>query len=588
LKYLFSSDINFRDYSFRNLQKDILSGTIVGVIAIPLSMAFAIASGVKPEYGIYTTIIAGILISLFGGSKFQIGGPTGAFIPILMGIVMEYGYENLLIAGFMSGIFLLLMGLLKFGSLIRYIPRPVTIGFTTGIAVIIFTGQIANLLGLTGIEKHESFLLNMREIYLHIDTLNLYSLLTGVIGLAIIIITTRFAPKIPASLVAIIISSLIAFFIYPEKVATIGSTFGNIPSRLPQITFPKITVDKLIELAQPAFVIAILGSIESLLSAVVADGMTGSRHDSNRELIGQGIANMVTPLFGGIPATGAIARTATNIKSGAVSRLSGVVHGLVVLLVLVSLAPFASSIPLASLAPILMLVAWNMSERKEFAYILHTKTSDSMIILITFLLTVLTNLTIAVEVGLILAVLMFVKRMSDIPMVAKVIPNGAEQTSSLIVNEGHDCSQISILSVEGPLFFGASQAFEQLMFDFKEHPKFLVLRMRKVPCIDITGETNLSRVVKHFQKQGSTILISGLQRQPKQFLNKTGLYDKIGEEYFFERLGEALNYALTHLEGDMCKDCKHFVFKECNLRSTNNGEVEMKENKERPNMALVH
>ena len=579
----------FQQYSIHDFQKDLLSGTIVGVVAIPLSMAFAIASGVKPEYGIYTTIIAGIIISLFGGSKFQIGGPTGAFIPILMGIVMTYGYENLLIAGFLSGIFLLFMGVLRFGSLIRFIPRPVTIGFTTGIAVIIFTGQIANFLGLTGIKKHESFLLNMKEIYLHFHTLNGYSFLTAMIGLSIILWVTKFLPKVPASLVGIVISSAIAFLVYPDKVATIGSTFGVIPSSLPEFTFPELSWDKMIQLIQPAFVIAILGSIESLLSAVVADGMTGTRHDSNKELIGQGIANMVAPLFGGIPATGAIARTATNIKSGATSRLSGVIHGLVVLLVLVLLAPFASSIPLASLAPILMIVAWNMSERKEFVHIIRTKTSDSMIVFITFLLTVFTNLTIAVEVGLILAVIMFVKRMSEIHMVTRVVPNPNNQrVDSFVVNEENGCPQVHILSIEGPLFFGASQSFEKLMLELEKQPKILILRMRKMSCIDTTGEAYLEKVVKHFQERGILILISGLQKQPKQFLKKTELYGKIGDEHIFDRLGEALSYALNHLDHNQCKGCKHYAFRECNPLANAIGKKDQDENREKHPMILVH
>jgi SulP family sulfate permease len=408
----------FAGYNVASFRKDLVSGLIVGIIAIPLGMAFAIASGVKPEFGIYTTIIAGILISLFGGSKFQIGGPTGAFVPILFGIVMQYGYENLLLAGFLAGIMLVIMGALKLGALIKFIPRPVTIGFTAGIAVIIFSGQISNFLGLRDIAKHENFLPNMKEIMMHLSTINNYSVLTAGVCLIVILLTPKFLPKVPGSLMGLVVSSIIAAVFFQGNVATIGSTYGAIPSTLPHLQMPVITWERIQTLIPPAFIIAMLGSIESLLSAVVADGMTGSRHNSNRELIGQGIANIVTPLFGGIPATGAIARTATNIKNGAVSPFSGVIHGVVVLLVLMMLAPYASLIPLASMAPILMLVAWNMSELKEFAHVLKAKTSDSIILLITFLLTVFTNLTTAVEVGLILAVLLFVKRMSEILNVA--------------------------------------------------------------------------------------------------------------------------------------------------------------------------
>ncbi|MEI2400803.1 SulP family inorganic anion transporter, partial [Paenibacillus phytohabitans] len=404
----------FKGYSVQSFQKDLISGVVVGIIAIPLGMAFAIASGVKPEYGIYTTIIAGILISLFGGSKYQIGGPTGAFIPILFGIVATYGFENLLIAGFMAGIILFLMGIFKLGSLIKFIPRPVTIGFTSGIAIIIFVGQVPNFLGLDQIEKHELFLDNMREIVLHLHEINLYSLLTASICLVVLLLTPKLFPKVPGSLIALLLSTGIAAIFYPTQVATIGSTFGDIPSKLPSFQFPDITFERIKQLIQPAFVIAMLGAIESLLSAVVADGMTNSKHNSNRELVGQGLANMVTPLFGGIPATGAIARTAPNIKTGAVSPFSGVIHGVVVLLVLLLFAPYASKIPLASMAPIIMLVAWNMSERRVFYHVLQTRTGDSLVLIVTFLLTVFMNLTVAVQVGLILAVVLFTKRMSDI------------------------------------------------------------------------------------------------------------------------------------------------------------------------------
>jgi SulP family sulfate permease len=375
----------FEGYNTSAFRKDLISGLIVGIIAIPLGMAFAIASGVKPEYGIYTTIIAGIIISLFGGSKFQIGGPTGAFIPILFAIVIQYGYENLLIAGFLAGIILILMGALKLGALIKFIPRPVTIGFTAGISVIIFSGQIANFLGLSDIEKHEVFFSNMKEIVKHLSTINIYSVVTAGMCLVVILLAPRFISKVPGSLVGLVVSSVIATLFFKGNVATIGSSFGAIPSTLPHFHFPEMTWDRIETLIRPAFIIAMLGGIESLLSAVVADGMTGSRHNSNRELIGQGVANMITPLFGGIPATGAIARTATNIKNGAASPLSGIIHGVVVLMVLILFAPYASDIPLASMAPILMLVAWNMSDRKEFAHVLKTKTSDSVVLLITFL-----------------------------------------------------------------------------------------------------------------------------------------------------------------------------------------------------------
>lgn len=557
----------YEGYRADAFRKDLISGLIVGIIAIPLGMAFAIASGVKPEYGIYTTIIAGICISLFGGSRFQIGGPTGAFVPILFAIVIQYGYENLLIAGFLAGVILVLMGVFKLGALIKFIPRPVTIGFTTGIAVIIFSGQIANFLGLKGIEKHENFGPNMKEIVMHMGTTNLYSVVTALICLVVILVTPRFLPKVPGSLIGLVVSTVAAAIIFKGEVATIGSSFGAIPSTLPVFQFPELTWSRIETLIPPAFVIAILGSIESLLSAVVADGMTGSRHNSNRELIGQGLANMITPLFGGIPATGAIARTATNIKNGAVSPLSGVIHGMVVLLVLFLFAPYASEIPLASMAPILMLVAWNMSERKEFVHILKTKTSDSFILLITFLLTVFTNLTTAVEVGLILAVLWFVKRMSDGLLVSKVLPDPSVKHSKVkahMVTAGHDCPQIGIYTIEGPLFFGAASMFEQSIMDtIHSRPKVLLLRMGKVPFMDTTGESNLASLVKHFTKLGGIILVSGIQPQPLEVLKRTGLYTVIGVEHFFGHTGEALNFALLQLDLPTCQGCNHFAFREC-------------------------
>ncbi|UOE53474.1 SulP family inorganic anion transporter [Cytobacillus oceanisediminis] len=566
----------YSGYSLQSFQKDLLSGLVVGVIAIPLGMAFAIASGVNPEYGIYTTIIAGILISLFGGSKFQIGGPTGAFIPILFGIVMTYGYENLLIAGFIAGVILCFMGIFRVGSLIKFIPRPVTIGFTSGIAVIIFIGQLANFLGLTGVEKHESFLRNIREIILHFHTINVYSVLTAGLCLITVILTPKFMSKIPGSLIGLLVSTLAAMFLYPNQVATIGSTFGDIPSSIPRFGFPEITFEKIQLLIGPAFIIALLGGIESLLSAVVADGMTKSKHHSNRELLGQGIANMITPLFGGIPATGAIARTATNIKNGAISPLSGMIHGIVVLLILVLFAPYASNIPLASMAPILMVVAWNMSERKEFYHVLKTKTEDSLVLVVTFLLTIFVNLTIAVEVGLILAIVLFTKRMSDMLVTSKSLPNPKnkhEKIQTHMVTDTHDCPQISIYNVEGPLFFGAAQAFEQsIMNTINNNPRVILLRMGKVPFVDTTGEFYFSGIVKDLTKHG-VILISGLKPQPKSVLIKTGIYDFIGEEHFFEHTGDAINFALKHLNKEQCFGCKHFAFRECAVLSCQKSDI---------------
>ncbi|PWA08526.1 sodium-independent anion transporter [Pueribacillus theae] len=558
-------DDRFRGLTLQDVRKDLIAGITVGIVAIPLGMAFAIASGVKPEYGIYTTIIAGILVALLGGSRFQIAGPTGAFIPILLAIVLQYGYENLLIAGFLAGIILLFMGFFKLGSLIKFIPRSVTIGFTAGIAVIIFTGQIGNFFGLEGIEKKELFHENMLEIIHQFHTLNWYSALTALIGLAMIIMIPRIAPRVPILLVALLIPTIIAMVFYPDKIETIGAAYGGIPSALPTFHFPEITLEKIINLWRPAFVIAFLGGIESLLSAVVADGMTGKRHHSNRELIGQGVANIVTPLFGGIPATGAIARTATNIKSGAKTPLSGIFQGVFVLITLLLFAPYASFIPLASMAPILMIVAWNMSESKSFAHILKLKKGDSIVLIVTFLLTVFVNLTVAVEVGLLLAMVSFIRRMSGMLDIEKLLPiRQSEEASKEFTITDRNCPEFDIYTIEGPLFFGTAAKFEQTLSQaINKRPKILLLRMNNVQLIDASGEGNLSTLVKNFQKRGGIILISGIGAQPLQILKNSGLYYQIGANHVFEKIEDAVNYANSLLNNHLCKTCRQKGFEQC-------------------------
>lgn len=546
----------FHGYTWKSLYQDLLSGFVIAIIAIPLGIAFAIASGVKPEYGLYTTIIAGILISLLGGSRFQIGGPAGAFIPVVLGIVMTYGYENLLIAGFLSGVILLIMGIIGIGSLIKFIPKPVTIGFTAGIAVIIFVGQSPNFFGINGLTQHESFHLNVWEIIQHFE-FHSYSVFTAMICLFFMIITTKLLPKVPGSLVGLLGSTMIASIFYPEQVVTIGSAFGGIPNQLPEFSIPDITWDKLITLLSPAFVIAMLGGIESLLSAVVADEMTRTRHNSNRELIGQGIANMVTPLFGGIPATGAIARTATNIRNGAVSPLAGIFHGLFVLVILLLFAPYGSMIPLSGIAPILMMVAWNMSERKQFLHILRTKTTDSLVLITTFLLTVFVNLTTAVEIGLLLSILLFIRGMTR----AKIATDSVAKTPLTFKAKNPTLNpeslqidflqnQIRIYRVEGPLFFGIAQEFEQsIQSIIRQQPKVLILRMGRVPLVDLTAESYLSRVIKDFSRHG-IVLVSEMKEEPLQVVKKTGLFAFLGEDRFFSNLPECVEYAmqLVHSE----------------------------------------
>ena len=567
LKSVFSMD----SYTAADLRKDLIAGLTVGVIAIPLGMAFAIASGVEPVYGIYTTIIAGIIISLFGGSRFQIGGPTGAFVPVLLGIVTMYGYQNLLAAGMLAGVFLVIMGLLRLGSLIRFIPKPVTIGFTAGIAVTIFSGQIGNFFGLTGLERHEHFLPNMAEIGTHLYAMNGYSIVTAGICFASLLLLPKFklTAKVPPSIAGMLISTLAASLLFPGKVATIGSTYGGIPDKLPTLQWPNLSFSNLQDLIGPALVITMLGAIESLLSAVVADGMSGTRHNSNKELIGQGLANIAAPLFGGIPATGAIARTAANIRSGAVSRLSGVIHGVVVLLVLLAFAPYASLIPLASMAPILMMVAWNMSERKEFAKLFRTRSSDTLILTLTFLLTVFTDLTMAVEVGIGAAIILFVRNMAVNFKVEHALPDQRKSSlnrklAALTAQEDSQCAQAEILQVDGPLFFGnIGQLDMQLQQIRKNPPEYVILRMKRVPFMDTSGASLLTHWLKDIYALGSTVLVTGLGPQPIGLLQKTIPEHADYLPLFFSRTGEALQYTMEHAEPSRCQGCPHRYFQEC-------------------------
>ncbi|MED5223591.1 SulP family inorganic anion transporter [Bacillus sp. FSL L8-0215] len=525
----------FEGYNSSKFRRDLIAGLVVGVVAIPLGMAFAIASGVGPEYGLYTVIVAGILISLFGGSKYQIGGPTGAFVPILFGIVSQYGIENLLIAGFMAGCMLVLFGIFKLGKLMKFIPRPVIIGFTAGIAVIIFSGQIANFLGLKGVEKHESFFLNMREIVVHLGTTNSLAIITAVTGLIVILAAQKYIPKIPGALLGLLASTFLAVLFFQGQVETIGSAYGEIPRQLPTFAFPELTIEKMIYLLPPAIIIALLGGVESILSAMVADNMKGSKHDSNKELVGQGIANMAAPLFGGIPATGAIARTATNIKNGGASPISGVVHGVVVLLILMVFAPYASMIPLAAMAPILMFVAWNMSERKEFINILKVKNADSLVLVVTFLLTVIGDLIIGVTAGLILAFIAFIKKMSQTTNIHTNVAVPQMETAAALEKQTEE-KGISMYSIEGPLFFGTTDSLENSILDHVQtKPKTLILLMNKVNYMDTSAEAVLMNISNRLKHHNGKLMIVGLQSQPKELLHRTGLFHHIGKQHFFER-----------------------------------------------------
>lgn len=520
-------DPRFLHYNAATFRQDLLAGITVGIVAIPLGMAFAIASGVKPEYGLYTTIIAGFLVALFGGSRFQIAGPTGAFIPILLAIVLQYGYEDLLIAGFLAGIFLIIMSFIGISNLIHFVPKSVTIGFTAGIAVIIFTGQLGDFFGLSGLQNKQFFHENMIDVAKNFHTVNLYSILTAGIGLILIFLLPKIAPRIPLLLVTLLVPTILSVLLYPGKVETIGSTFGGIPRSLPDFQLPQITMSKLLTLWQPALIIAALGAIESLLSAVVADGMKdGPKHNSKRELFGQGIANIVTPLFGGIPATGAIARTATNIRSGAASPVSGMIQSIFVLLFLLLLSPFASYIPLAAMAPILMFVAWNMSARKTFVHILFLRSGDSIVLLTTFLLTIFVNVTVAVQVGILLAALSFLKKMSGKLTIT------SQKTSTVEAHKFGD--SVSKFIVEGPLFFGTAKVFEDHIPEIlSTTTKKVILDFQHVSVIDATGEAALSSLLDEITKQKRLLIIKKLPKEKISMFKKSGLYDRIGKENFF-------------------------------------------------------
>lgn len=518
----------YSGYNLQTLRRDIIAGIIVGIVAIPLGMSFAIASGVNPEYGLYTVIIGGLLISLLGGSRFQIGGPTGAFVPILLGVVIQFGYQDLLVAGIMAGILLVIFGLLKLGSLIKFIPRPVVVGFTAGIAVIIFSGQIGNFTGIQA-EQEEGFLPKMQALLAAVDTINLYSLIIAGVSLAAILLTPKILPKVPGALAGLILSTVVAVLFFQGQVATIGSVYGDIPSQLPQLQLPAFTLDKILYLLPSAVAIALLGGVESLLSATVADNMAKTKHHSNRELIGQGVANIAVPLFGGIPATGAIARTATNIRSNAFSPVSGVVHCAFVLIILLLLAPYASAIPLASMAPILMVVAWNMSERKEVAHIIKMRTFDSFILIVTFALTVLADLTVGVGCGLLLAFVVFVKRMSTVLFV---------KDEQIHVKE---TDGVRMWQFEGPLFFGSTDILEEVVEKtINEEPDSLILDLQKVSYMDTSAEAALHKLVDHYEADGKQLLFLGVHGQPERLLQKTGLLDKVGEEYTVNKREEAV------------------------------------------------
>ena len=535
-------------YNKQTLVQDLLAGVIVGIVALPLAIAFGIASGATPEAGILTAIVAGFIISFFGGSKVQIGGPTGAFIVIVYGIIQDYGMNGLCIATFMAGAFLILMGILHLGTIIKYIPYPIVVGFTSGIALTIFATQIKDLFGLQ-IESVPAGFLDKWVVYFqNFDTVSWWSLLIGVGSILIIVFTPKISRKIPGSLVAIIIMTIVCLILRGvgvEGIETIGDRF-SISTQLPQAEVPQINWDSIRRLAQPAMVIAMLGAIESLLSAAVADGVIGDRHDSNQELVAQGIANMVSPLIGGIPATGAIARTMTNINNGGRTPVAGIAHAIVLALIYLFLMPLVKFIPMACLAGILVVVSYNMSEWRSFKAILKNPKSDIIVLLVTFFLTVIFDLTVAIEVGVLIACLLCMKRMAETTNVSvlsdEIDPNADSDVQGnldhLTIPEG-----VKVYEINGPYFFGIGNKFEEMMGDMGGRAKVRIIRMRKVPFIDSTGVHNLSNMCKMCSQMGVKVVLSGVNPQVMKVIEDAGMDDVVGKENICSHINIALKRA---------------------------------------------
>ena len=535
-------------YDKQTLVQDLLAGVIVGIVALPLAIAFGIASGATPEAGILTAIVAGFIISFFGGSKVQIGGPTGAFIVIVYGIIQEYGMSGLCIATFMAGAFLILMGVLHLGTIIKYIPYPIVVGFTSGIALTIFATQIKDLFGLQIESVPAGFIDKWAVYFQHFDTVSWWSLLIGVGSILIIVFTPKISRKLPGSLAAIIIMTIVCLILRGvgvEGIETIGDRF-SISTELPQAEVPRINWESITRLAQPAMVIAMLGAIESLLSAAVADGVIGDRHDSNQELVAQGIANMVSPLIGGIPATGAIARTMTNINNGGRTPIAGIAHAIVLALIYLFLMPLVKFIPMACLAGILVVVSYNMSEWRSFKAILKNPKSDIIVLLVTFFLTVIFDLTVAIEVGVLIACLLCMKRMAETTNVSvlsdEIDPSADTDVQGnlehLTIPEG-----VKVYEINGPYFFGIGNKFEEMMGDMGGRAKVRIIRMRKVPFIDSTGVHNLQNMCRMCSQMGVKVVLSGVNPQVMKVIEDAGMDDVVGKENICSHINIALRRA---------------------------------------------
>ncbi len=536
-----------RSYDKKTFSSDLMAGIIVGIVALPLAIAFAIASGVSPEKGIITAIVAGFIISALGGSKVQIGGPTGAFIIIISGIIAQYGVQGLTIATLMAGVFLILMGVLRLGTIIKYIPYPIVVGFTSGIAVTIFTTQIKDLTGMHMSSNPSDFIEKWIAYFQNIGNIDLWSTAMGLLSILIITLMPRISKKIPGSLIAIIVVTIVALllkeFCGVDSIETIGDRF-SINAKIPEAQMPQMTWDTIKGLAAPAFTIAILGAIESLLSATVADGVTGDHHNSNTELIGQGIANLATPLFGGIPATGAIARTMTNINNGGRTPIAGIVHAAVLLLIFLFLMPLARFIPMACLAGVLVVVSYGMSGWRSFLAMLKNPKSDITVLLLTFFLTIIFDLTIAIEVGLVCACLLFMRRMSETSDVS-VIYNEIDISEDADMQAGNlenltIPKGVEVYEINGPYFFGAGNRAEEMMQRFGNDPKVRIIRMRKVPFIDSTGLHNLENLCLMSKKENVQIVLSGVNPKVEAVLVKNGFIELLGRENICNHIDIAL------------------------------------------------
>ncbi|MBN1118952.1 MAG: sulfate permease [Bacteroidales bacterium] len=524
--------------SKKQVQQDILSGIIVGIVALPLAIAFAVASGVSPEKGLITAIVAGFIISLLGGSRVQIGGPTGAFVVIVFGIITEFGLQGLLISTFLAGIFMVLFGLLKLGTLLKYIPQPMIVGFTSGIALIIFSTQIKDALGLNIADLPSEFFHKWKIYFENLQSINYVALIITLLTILITVYSKKITTKIPGSFIAIVLITIVVQ-LFKLPVNTIGTVFKSIPSGI-HIEAIHFNITDIHKYLIPAFTIALLGGIESLLSAVVSDGMISGNHRSNTELIAQGIANIVTPFFGGIPATGAIARTATNVKNGGRTPISGIVHAITLLLIMIFFGKQAKLIPMSCLAGILIVVAYNMSEWRNFYSILKSSYFDVIILLTTFLLTVLIDLTVAIEIGIVLSALLFMKRMADIN--TKV---SGEIDSDILEIYSDIPKEISVYEISGPFFFGSAKRYTETIHEIGLKSRILIIRMRHVPFVDSTGCQNLKSVIKNLQALNKTVILSGVNSEVRDQLGKAGLTELIGENNVFSSFNEAIRAANT-------------------------------------------